>query len=80
MHFFIKILFNSPGLECPKGADYMSCAPACRASCRRPIPNQICHMKKCRPGCYCPPPLVLHRGACIPPDTCPRRKKRHRRS
>ncbi|XP_042867748.1 kielin/chordin-like protein [Penaeus japonicus] len=67
------------GLECPRGAEYLKCAPPCRATCKNPTPNPNCYMRKCRPGCYCPPPSVLHRGACIPATECPKRgKKRHR--
>lgn len=67
------------GLECPRGAEYMECAPPCRATCSNPTPNPNCYKLKCRAGCYCPPPSVLHRGACIPVEECPKRgKKRHR--
>ncbi|KAK3862056.1 hypothetical protein Pcinc_032049 [Petrolisthes cinctipes] len=58
------------GLECPRGAEYMTCAPPCRANCRNPTPNPRCHTRRCRAGCYCPHPTVLHRGACISPDKC----------
>lgn len=66
------------GLKCPHGARYMDCAPSCRATCRNPTPNPKCHKKRCRPGCYCPPPTVLHRGACIPANECRRGKRRRR--
>ncbi|KAA0193119.1 hypothetical protein HAZT_HAZT000942 [Hyalella azteca] len=59
------------GLECPRGAEYMECAPACRPTCRNPHPNPDCHTRRCSPGCYCPFPTVLHRGACIPTSQCP---------
>ncbi|KAF2359316.1 putative domain cysteine-rich [Trinorchestia longiramus] len=60
------------GMECPRGAEYMDCAPACRPTCRNPYPNPDCHTRRCRPGCYCPYPTVLHRGACIPTSQCAR--------
>lgn len=66
------------GLECPHGAEYMECAPPCRATCRNPTPNPKCHTRSCRAGCYCPPPTVLHRGACIPVEDCRKSKKRRR--
>ncbi|KAG7157093.1 BMP-binding endothelial regulator protein-like [Homarus americanus] len=66
------------GLECPHGAEYMECAPPCRATCRNPKPNPNCHTWSCRAGCYCPHPTVLHRGACIPAEECRKSKKRRR--
>lgn len=66
------------GLLCPHGAKYMDCAPSCRATCRNPTPNPKCHKKRCRAGCYCPPPTVLHRGACIPAAECRKGKRRRR--
>ncbi|KAK8404690.1 hypothetical protein O3P69_007739 [Scylla paramamosain] len=66
------------GLKCPHGAKYMDCAPSCRATCRNPTPNPKCHKKRCRPGCYCPPPTVLHRGSCIHANECRRGKRRRR--
>ncbi|XP_076060035.1 BMP-binding endothelial regulator protein-like [Oratosquilla oratoria] len=68
------------GLECPRGAVYMPCAPACRPTCQNPVPNPECHKKRCKPGCYCPHPTVLMHGACIDPSECPRRKKIRRRT
>ncbi|KAK8735832.1 hypothetical protein OTU49_005332 [Cherax quadricarinatus] len=66
------------GLGCPHGAEYMECAPPCRATCRNPTPNPKCYTRRCRAGCYCPPPSVLHRGACIPVQECRKNKKRRR--
>lgn len=71
-------LYPVAGLECPRGAEYMTCAPPCRATCRNPNPNPRCYTRRCRAGCYCPPPTVLHRGACIHPDKCRKRRKRYR--
>ncbi|KAB7500133.1 BMP-binding endothelial regulator protein, partial [Armadillidium nasatum] len=64
--------------ECPYGSTYMECAPACKPSCRNQTPNPSCHMKRCKPGCYCPPPTVLHRGSCIPRDQCPKRPRKRK--
>ena len=75
---FLKMFFLS-GLECPRGAIYI-CAPPCQPTCKRPKVNPECFMKECKPGCYCPQPLVLHKKSCIHPDTCPKRRKRHRKS
>ncbi|CAL4137288.1 unnamed protein product, partial [Meganyctiphanes norvegica] len=68
------------GLECPSGAVYKDCAPPCRSSCTNITPNPDCYTRRCRPGCYCEPPLVLHRGACIMPEECPKKRKRRRRN
>ncbi|XP_069180422.1 BMP-binding endothelial regulator protein isoform X3 [Procambarus clarkii] len=68
------------GLECPHGAEYMECAPPCRATCRNPTPNPRCYTQRCRAGCYCPPPTVLHRGACIPVEKCRKSKKKMKKS
>lgn len=58
------------GIRCGNGQQYMSCAPACRKTCKRPKRDKSCR-KQCRPGCYCPPGTLWHRKKCIPLDECP---------
>ena len=53
---------------CPiPGQVFHQCAP-CEATCNNP--NPVCPLI-CKPGCGCPPGMVLHEGECIPRDNCP---------
>lgn len=59
------------GINCPKGAVFESCGPACVKTCRNWRTFQLC-MKPCIAGCQCPAGTVRHRNKCIKPRRCPR--------
>ncbi|ESO84550.1 hypothetical protein LOTGIDRAFT_168619 [Lottia gigantea] len=62
---------KAPQKNCPKGAYYSLCAPACPKTCSSNKPDGSCS-KKCSPGCVCQNGAVLYKNRCISPEKCPK--------
>ncbi|XP_043239579.1 BMP-binding endothelial regulator protein-like isoform X2 [Amphibalanus amphitrite] len=64
-------------VQCPKSSRPVDCVPDCQPSCEAPSPTgEQCAPPAaggapCRPGCVCQEGLLLHEGACVPPERCP---------
>ena len=50
------------------GQVYMKCGSACPPSCA--VPQALCIIDICIPGCQCPTGTVLSEDGCIPLEEC----------
>ncbi|CAG4913028.1 unnamed protein product [Colias eurytheme] len=59
-------------MKCPAGKIYSACGPDAQPSCAFPTAGRN---GSCVEGCFCPPGLLLERGACVQQEECPCRTR-----